>query len=111
MKAIYKSIEGERLVLERLSGPSEALARGESAGARVHSRAETSVVVSGAEDAPALLQLHGDMANSAMWMGEITAFERFFRVYCIDMIDEPGLALRHVQPLRPKPSRCGRTMF
>jgi pimeloyl-ACP methyl ester carboxylesterase len=35
--------------------------------------------------------------NSAMWMGEVTAFARCFRVYCIDMIGEPGLSA----PVRP----------
>ena len=111
MKSIYKSAEGERAVGERYLTilkhwpvPNEQL--------RVPTReGGTFVVACGAENAPPLLLLHGAMANSAMWMGEITAFECFFRVYCIDMIDEPGLALRHVQPLRPKPSRCGRTMF
>jgi pimeloyl-ACP methyl ester carboxylesterase len=56
------------------------------------SQGETFVFVSGPTDGPALLLLHGGAANSAMWMGEIAAFARFFRVYCIDMIGEPGLS-------------------
>ena len=97
MKAIYKSIEGERLVLERYRAflkywpvPNRQVRVPTSQG-------ETFVIVSGAEDAPALLLLHGGMANSAMWMGEVTAFARFFRVYSIDMIGEPGLSA----PARP----------
>jgi len=43
------------------------------------------------------LLLHGGAANSAMWMGGVAAFARSFRVYCIDMIGEPGLSV----PARP----------
>ncbi len=92
MKAIYKSIEGRRLVLERYQAflkhwpvPNEQVRVPTGQG-------ETFVVVSGPADGPALLLLHGGAANSAMWMGEIAAFARFFRVYCIDMIGEPGLS-------------------
>ena len=97
MKAIYKSIEGERQVLERYQVflkhwpvPNQQVRVPTSQG-------ETFVVVSGPENAPALLLLHGGMMNSSMWMGEVTAFARFFRVYCIDMIGEPGLSA----PARP----------
>jgi pimeloyl-ACP methyl ester carboxylesterase len=97
MKAIYKSIEGERLVLERYRA---FLKRWPVPNQQVHvptSQGETFVIISGPEDAPALLLLHGGVMNSAMWMGEVTTFARFFRVYCIDMIGEAGLSA----PVRP----------
>jgi pimeloyl-ACP methyl ester carboxylesterase len=97
MKAIYKSPEGRRLVLARYQAflkywpvPNEQLHVTTSQG-------ETFVVASGAPDAPALVLLHGGAANCAMWMGEIAAFARSFRVYCIDMVGEPGLSA----PVRP----------
>ncbi len=97
MKAIFKSVEGERLVLERYRAflqrwpvPNQQLRVPTSQGA-------TFVVISGPENAPALLLLHGGLMNSAMWMGEVAAFARFFRVCCIDMIGEPGLSA----PVRP----------
>ena len=97
MKAIYKSTEGGRLVLERYQAflkywpvPNHQVRVPTSQG-------ETFVIISGPENAPALLLLHGGMMNSAMWMGEVTTFARFFRVYCIDMIGEPGLSA----PTRP----------
>ncbi len=97
MKAIYKSTEGERLVLERYQTflkywpvPNQQVRVPTSQG-------ETFVIISGPENAPALILLHGGMMNSSMWMGEVTAFARFFRVYCIDMIGEPGLSA----PARP----------
>ena len=97
MKAIYKSIEGERSVLERYRA---FLKRWPVPNHQVRvptSQGETFVIISGLEDAPALLLLHGGVMNSAMWMGEVPAFARFFRVYCIDMIGEPGLSA----PARP----------
>ncbi len=97
MKAIYKSIEGGRQVLERYQTflkywpvPNQQVRVPTSQG-------ETFVIISGPENAPALILLHGGMMNSSMWMGEVTAFARFFRVYCIDMIGEPGLSA----PARP----------
>ena len=97
MKAIFKSAEGERLVLDRYRAflkhwpvPNQQVRVPTSQG-------ETFVIISGPENAPALLLLHGGVMNSAMWMGEITAFARFFRVYCVDMIGEPGLST----PARP----------
>jgi pimeloyl-ACP methyl ester carboxylesterase len=97
MKAIYKSSEGERLVRERYQAflkywpvPNE----------QIHVPAQqgsTFVVISGPRDAPPLLLLHGGAANSAMWMGGVAAFARSFRVYCVDMIGEPGLSV----PARP----------
>ena len=97
MKAIYKSSEGERLIRERYQVflkywpvPNE----------QVHVPARqgsTFVIASGPKDAPPLLLLHGGAMNSAMWMGEVAAFARSFRVYCVDMIGEPGLTV----PARP----------
>jgi pimeloyl-ACP methyl ester carboxylesterase len=97
MKAIYKSSEGERLIRERYQAflkywpvPNEQI--------HVPARqGSTFAVISGPKDAPPLVLLHGGAANSAMWMGEVAAFARSFRVYCIDMIGEPGLSA----PARP----------
>jgi pimeloyl-ACP methyl ester carboxylesterase len=98
MRAIYKSTEGGRLVRERYKAFLAHWPVTPNQQVRVPtSQGETFVVISGPEDAPALLLLHGGAANSAMWMGEVRAFARFFRVYCIDMIGEPGLSA----PARP----------
>ena len=97
MKTIYKSSEGERLICERYQAflkywpvPNEQIRVSTKQGS-------TFVVISGPKDAPPLLLLHGGASNSAMWMGEVAAFARHFRVYCIDMIGEPGLSV----PTRP----------
>ena len=97
MNGIYKSSEGERLIRERYEAflkywpvPNEQIHAPTKEGT-------TFIVISGPKDAPPLLLFHGGAANSAMWMGEVTAFARYFRVYCIDMIGEPGLSA----PARP----------
>jgi pimeloyl-ACP methyl ester carboxylesterase len=97
MKAIYKSSEGEQLVRARYQAflkywpvPNEQIHVPTPQGS-------TFVVISGPKNAPPLVLLHGGAANSAMWMGEVAAFAPSFRVYCIDMIGEPGLSV----PARP----------
>jgi pimeloyl-ACP methyl ester carboxylesterase len=97
MKTIYKSSEGERLIRERYQAflkywpvPNEQIHIPTQQGS-------TFVVISGPKDAPPLLLLHGGATNSALWMGEVAAFARSFRVYCVDLIGEPGLSV----PARP----------
>jgi pimeloyl-ACP methyl ester carboxylesterase len=53
---------------------------------------ETFVVASGPEDASALVLLHGSAATAAMWMADVGAWSRAFRVYAVDLIGEPGLS-------------------
>jgi pimeloyl-ACP methyl ester carboxylesterase len=97
MKSVYKSAEGERAVRERYLKilqhwpvPNQQL--------RVATRAgETFIVACGDQNAPPLLLLHGGMANSAMWMGDVAAWAARFRVYAVDVIGEAGLSA----PSRP----------
>ena len=97
MNSIYKSSEGERLIRERYQA---FLKYWPVANEQIHvptRQGSTFVVISGPQDAPPLLLLHGGVANSAMWMGEVATFARHFRACCIDMIGEPGLSA----PARP----------
>jgi pimeloyl-ACP methyl ester carboxylesterase len=99
MRHIYKSEEGERAVRERYLTflkywpvANEHL--------RVPTReGETFVIACGDENAPPLLLLHGAVGNSAMWMGDVAAWSRHFRVYAIDMIGEAGLSAPSRPPL------------
>jgi pimeloyl-ACP methyl ester carboxylesterase len=90
MSGIYKSEAGARAVGERYAEilkswpvPNREL--------RVPTReGETFAIACGSENAPPLLQLHGSAANSAMWMGDVAAWAKEFRIYAVDMIGEPG---------------------
>ncbi len=92
MTGFYRSAEGARAVearyraiLARWPVPNQQL--------RVATReGETFVVACGEAGAPALLLLHGSASNSAMWMGDVAAWARHFRVYAVDLIGEPGLS-------------------
>lgn len=97
MKSIYRSAQGEQAVRERYL---RFLERWPVANQqlRVPTRqGETFVIASGPEGAPALLLLHGGVANSTTWMGDIAAWAAHFRVYAVDVIGEPGLSA----PSRP----------
>jgi pimeloyl-ACP methyl ester carboxylesterase len=96
---IYKSAEGERAVRDRYLDilkhwpvPNRQL--------RVPTReGETFVVACGDENAPPLLLLHGSMANSTMWMGDVASWAAHFRVYAVDVIGDAGLSAPSRPPL------------
>ena len=96
---IYKTEAGEREILRRYEHtlaswpvPAEHL--------RVPTReGDTFVLVCGPDDVPPLLLLHGSGSNATMWMGDITAWAKHFRVHAVDMIGEPGLSAPSRPPL------------
>ncbi|MBF8185391.1 alpha/beta fold hydrolase [Nonomuraea sp. K274] len=97
MSGIYSSPEGARAVEHRYR---ELLGRWPVPSEHVRvptGQGETFVLVSGPQGAPAVVLLHGSGANSAMWMGDVAAWARRFRVYAVDVIGEPGLSA----PSRP----------
>ncbi len=61
------------------------------------SQGDTLVVASGPAGAPPLVLLHGSGATTAMWLGDVAAWARDFRVYTLDIPGEPGLSA----PSRP----------
>ncbi|MFF8897028.1 alpha/beta fold hydrolase [Streptomyces lydicus] len=99
MSAIYKSEAGARELQRRYREaldawpvPAEHL--------RVPTReGETFVVVSGPEDAPPVVLLHGAGANATMWQDDITTWARHFRTYALDLVGEPGLSAPSRPPL------------
>jgi pimeloyl-ACP methyl ester carboxylesterase len=54
----------------------------------VTSFGSTHVVLSGAEDAPPLVLLHGAATTAAAWMPAIAALSRSYRCFCIDTITD-----------------------
>lgn len=60
---------------------------------------ETFVIECGRRDGPALLLIHGGLANSTAWMGDVTTWAPHFHVYAVDVIGEPGLSAPSRPPL------------
>jgi pimeloyl-ACP methyl ester carboxylesterase len=95
--SIYRSARGAQAVesryrelLARWPVPNQQLRIPTRAGA-------TFVIVSGPEQAPALLLFHGSGFNSVSWMGDVAAWAAHFRVHAVDVIGHPGLSA----PSRP----------
>ncbi|MEJ8648653.1 alpha/beta fold hydrolase [Streptomyces sp. MS1.AVA.3] len=99
MSTIYKSEAGAREIQQRYQEmlrswpvPAEHV--------RIPTReGETFAVVSGPEDAPPLLLLHGSGANATMWQDDIASWSRHFRTYALDVIGEPGMSAPSRPPL------------
>jgi pimeloyl-ACP methyl ester carboxylesterase len=59
----------------------------------------THVIVSGPEEAPPLVLLHGYMATSTMWAPNIGDFSTDYRVYAIDVMGQPSKSIP-AEPVR-----------
>jgi pimeloyl-ACP methyl ester carboxylesterase len=51
---------------------------------------DTFIIASGDKAAPPLILLHGASSNAVSWIGEAADYSRYFRVYAVDIIGEPG---------------------
>jgi pimeloyl-ACP methyl ester carboxylesterase len=98
MREIYRSEEGQRLVesryrdlLTRWPVPSEQRLISTSFG-------DTFVVACGTPSMPPVILLQGSGANAAMWLRDVATLSASRRVYCVDVIGEPGLSA----PSRPR---------
>lgn len=61
----------------------------------------THVFVTGPEEAPALVLLHGMSMTSAMWAANIADFSKDHRVYAIDVMGQPGRSIpNYDDPIR-----------
>lgn len=50
----------------------------------------THIIISGNEALPPLILLHGAASNAVSWIGEVSEYSRFFRVYALDIPGDPG---------------------
>jgi pimeloyl-ACP methyl ester carboxylesterase len=99
MTRIWKSAEAGREIIDRYLGilkhwpvPNQQLLIPTREG-------ETFVIACGPEDAPPLVLLHGSVANSASWIGDIRTWAEHFRIYAIDIIGDAGLSAPSRPPL------------
>lgn len=59
------------------------------------------VVVSGPEDAPPLVLLHGMSMTLTMWSSNVADFSKDYRVYAIDILGQPGKSIPdYDEPIR-----------
>lgn len=99
MNAVYRTAAAGEAVRARYA---EFLAHWPVANEHLRiptAQGETFVVACGPKGAPALVLLHGSMANSASWLGDVATWARRFRVYAVDMIGEPGFSAPSRPPL------------
>jgi pimeloyl-ACP methyl ester carboxylesterase len=97
VRGIYKSEEGKRAIeafyrkaLDRWPVAHEQLVVPTRHG-------DTFVISCGPVAAPPVMLLHGSGGNSAVWIRDVAAWARHYRVSAIDMIGEPGFSA----PSRP----------
>lgn len=53
---------------------------------------QTFMLVSGPEQAPPLVLLHGSGANATTWRTDVASWSQHFRVHAVDLMGEPGLS-------------------
>jgi pimeloyl-ACP methyl ester carboxylesterase len=98
MSTIYKSEAAARTIAERYGALLQQWPVANEHLRLATRQGETFVVVSGPADAPPLILLHGAMANSASWMGDVAAWAKRFRVYAVDLIGDPGFSAQTRPP-------------
>lgn len=86
----FRSVAGKEqvlsyydLLLEHMTMPYEKLDINTRYG-------NTFALAVGKADAPPLVLLHGSSMNAAMWINDMQAYARSFRVYALDLPGEPG---------------------
>ena len=99
MNAIYRTEAGGRALTARYRELLAAWPLPSQQMTLPTSQGESFVLVSGPEDAPPLVLLHGAGANSLIWMRDAAQWAAHFRVYCVDVIGEPGLSAPSRPPL------------
>jgi pimeloyl-ACP methyl ester carboxylesterase len=57
------------------------------------------VIVSGPEDGPALILLHGTASNAGSWIVDMPIWSRHFRVFAVDIIGDAGFSAQVRPPL------------
>lgn len=88
--SVFKSVEGKNAILavydsliEKWPVPFEKISLKTRHG-------DTFVIAGGDKSFPPLILLHGSSSNSAMWIGDISEYTKYYRVYAVDVPGEPG---------------------
>jgi Predicted hydrolases or acyltransferases (alpha/beta hydrolase superfamily) len=97
MNRVYKSEAAARDIAERYAALLQRWPVANEQLRLTTRQGETFVIASGPAEAPPLILLHGSLANSTTWMGDVACWAKRFRVYAVDVIGEPGFSA----PSRP----------
>ncbi|MEN6314459.1 MAG: alpha/beta hydrolase [Clostridiaceae bacterium] len=88
--SVFKSVDGKNAILavydsllEKWPVPFEKISLKTRHG-------DTFVIAGGDKSLPPLILLHGSSSNSAMWIGDISEYTKYYRVYAVDLPGEPG---------------------
>jgi pimeloyl-ACP methyl ester carboxylesterase len=92
MQTIYRSEAGKQAILATYKGILQAWPVPNKQYAVNTAYGDTFVIESGNNDAPALLLLHGSMANSFTWFSDVPALSQHYHVFAVDLIGEAGLS-------------------
>jgi pimeloyl-ACP methyl ester carboxylesterase len=92
MQTIYKSEEGKRAILATYKGILEAWPVPNKQYTVRTAYGDTFVIESGNSGAPALVLLHGSMANSFTWFSDVPALSEHYHVFAVDLIGEAGFS-------------------
>lgn len=92
MQTIYKTEEGKQAILATYKGILQAWPVPNKQYTVQTSYGDTFVIESGNSGAPALLLLHGSMANSFTWFSDVAALSQHYHVFAVDLIGEAGFS-------------------
>ncbi len=92
MKSIYKSEIGKKAVLETYAEILKAWPVPSRQYTVNTAYGDTFVIEFGDSTKPALLLLHGSMANSFTWFGDAPQLCQHYHVFAVDLIGEAGLS-------------------
>ncbi|MFH0782824.1 MAG: alpha/beta hydrolase [Pseudomonadota bacterium] len=97
--SVFRSKDGQRQVMElydRLLGQWPV----EHELLEIPTRhGNTFVIASGDLGADPLILLHGAGSNSLMWIDDVQAYSKYYRVYAVDLIGEAGKSATNRPPL------------
>lgn len=92
MQTIYKTEEGKQAILATYKGILQAWPVPNKQYTVQTAYGDTFVIESGESEAPALLLLHGSMANSFTWFSDAAALTEHYHVFAVDLIGEAGFS-------------------
>lgn len=92
MIGIYKTADGQRAVEQNYRQILQYWPVENRQLAVPTRQGETFVIACGKESAPPVVLLHGALANSAAWIGDVALWAEHCRIFAVDVIGEPGLS-------------------